>query len=77
MTFKEEGLKLVTGGKVSGAAAVRLAGHSKGQSNVQVWSFSFCPVTSTILSDILEAWGVRYLPRTANTRNKSTLLLGF
>lgn len=36
MTFKEEGLKLVTGGKVSGAAAVRLAGHSKGQSNVQV-----------------------------------------
>jgi len=68
MIFKGAGLKLVTGGKDAGTAAVRLSEHSKGQCNLQVQSSSFCPKTSTILSDIPEGWGVLHLPRTVNKR---------
>jgi len=48
--FKGAGLKLVTSGKVTGAASVRLSEQSKGQCNLQVQSSSFFPKTSTILT---------------------------
>ena len=50
MIFKGAGLKLVTSGKDTGAAALSLSGQSKGQCNLLVRSSSFCPMTSTILT---------------------------